>query len=831
MSELMRFRLARSPQRILSDRTSLVNIDRQRPPNVEPADTSGAAHVYEFLTALQTVRPGPVAQQFVNDANAFVGLNTPILEQIASLDRYLATAGSQATAKAAMEAVGQKPDDLLRWPQYWFDRLRVGDSIAAAIVTDVPFEVRSRLSRLMLLFGLVELLAEAPGRVQTAADLEWALTSRTLVLPPFLLNFGIALQRAHLVRRIGFADLYVLRDEWVKYLPAEVSHIENILAGEVKESTLTRLTETQTITTTETQSAQINVQDAQTTTRFEMHDAATQDMSLAAHIDGKIETSGQYGPTKVDTHLGGSLDYAFHQSQSHAVNQSRETVARAVTSVEEKVTNIRTTMNLLRVREFDKHAFDNSGAGKQNVVGIYRWVDKVQRVQLFRFPHRMLLEFEIPEPGAYVRWLTKHPNMEGIQAENPPLLTLDGTAGTRQLVTSDMHPGGPAYMGEDYVTIGARYHALGLKPPPTTLRIGVGMSRDSANDPENDKQRGRFETNSTLPVPAGYRAVSWSASGSCYPNTFVNQIASLSITVGSGTPSQVLIDPPNNGGDFSTAGSVGNITTGNVPVGLRTLEALGYDLNVVVQCEPMAEAYQQWEADTFDLIQNAYYAMKQQYDSEVAARRLQEGKDFGNSPTQNKQTTIAELKKHTLSMLTGANFAGRNAIRTGVDRGDDGPPEWDVGAADRVGIEVQFLEQAFEWENLTYILYPYYWADNSRWPELATLQGADPEFARFLQAGSARLIVPARPGFEAEVQLYAAFGVLWGGGSPPAPGEEGYLSIAEEIKAQQQPAADGIRGQSWEVKLPTTLVWLDTQSTLPTNPGTTLDPPPGQPGV
>ena len=46
-----------------------------------------------------------------------------------------------------------------------------------------------------------------------------------------------------------------------------------------------------------------------------------------------------------------------------------------------------------------------------------------------------------------------------------------------------------------------------------------------------------------------------------------------------------------------------------------------------------------------------------------------------------------------------------------------------------------------------------------------------------------------------------------------------------------QPAADGIRGQSWEVKLPTTLVWLDTQSTLPTNPGTTLDPPPGQPGV
>ena len=52
-----------------------------------------------------------------------------------------------------------------------------------------------------------------------------------------------------------------------------------------------------------------------------------------------------------------------------------------------------------------------------------------------------------------------------------------------------------------------------------------------------------------------------------------------------------------------------------------------------------------------------------------------------------------------------------------------------------------------------------------------------------------------------------------------------YLSIADEIRTQEQWPRDGEPGGSWEVRLPTTLVWLDaTNSTLPVdNPQETLD--------
>jgi len=154
-----------------------------------------------------------------------------------------------------------------------------------------------------------------------------------------------------------------------------------------------------------------------------------------------------------------------------------------------------------------------------------------------------------------------------------------------------------------------------------------------------------------------------------------------------------------------------------------------------------------------------------------------------------------------------------------------------AGPAIETAEEIQFLEQAFEWENLTYVLYPYFWAKYQRWPQLADVTGPDPDFARFLRSGSARVVVPARPNFENHVCAYIDLGVLWGGGPVPTVNDPDYLSIAAEIMAQQSPPDDGEKRRSWEVRLPTTLVWLDNDSALPkANPHPTLDAPPGQTG-
>lgn len=123
------------------------------------------------------------------------------------------------------------------------------------------------------------------------------------------------------------------------------------------------------------------------------------------------------------------------------------------------------------------------------------------------------------------------------------------------------------------------------------------------------------------------------------------------------------------------------------------------------------------------------------------------------------------------------------------------------------------------------MLYPYYWTDPRLWAELADLEGADPDFDRFLRSGSARVVVPARHPLEDQVRAFVDFGVLWGGGPVPAIGDPEYVSVAEEIKAMHLAPADGEPGEWWDVTLPTTMVALDHAAHFPlTNPMPALGP-------
>ncbi|MFP3693856.1 hypothetical protein, partial [Burkholderia sp. SIMBA_048] len=73
---------------------------------------------------------------------------------------------------------------------------------------------------------------------------------------------------------------------------------------------------------------------------------------------------------------------------------------------------------------------------------------------------------------------------------------------------------------------------------------------------------------------------------------------------------------------------------------------------------------------------------------------------------------------------------------------------------------IKFMEQAFEWENLSYYLYPYYWGRKTNWNDLYQSDDTDPLFKAFLQSGMARVVATVRPGFEDAVQFYMATGKI-----------------------------------------------------------------------
>lgn len=230
------------------------------------------------------------------------------------------------------------------------------------------------------------------------------------------------------------------------------------------------------------------------------------------------------------------------------------------------------------------------------------------------------------------------------------------------------------------------------------------------------------------------------------------------------------------------------------------------------------------EVTTYERIAAAYTAMKQAHLDELARLQMQQGGTADGSPTLNQLTVREELKKQVIAALTGKTFRGSKPVQ--VDQTGATPPTVDLQGATLTAGRVEFLEQAFEWENLSYVLYPCFWADQKRWRELEAIAGTDPEFARFLRSGSARVVVPARRGFELHVQFFLAVGLVWSGGPVPAVDDDTYLSIADEIKAMQRGAkTDTLVGEPWEVRLPTTLVWLENASPLPVNTGATIRMP------
>src|SRR5262249_3594605 len=153
---------------------------------------------------------------------------------------------------------------------------------------------------------------------------------------------------------------------------------------------------------------------------------------------------------------------------------------------------------------------------------------------------------------------------------------------------------------------------------------------------------------------------------------------------------------------------------------------------------------------------------------------------------------------------------------------------------------VRWFEQAFEWENMAYVLYPYYWGRRTTWLDRLKLKVDDAMFLQFLQAGYARVVVPVRLGFEPAVQFYLNTGLPWLGGSLPRVGDGPqnplYLDIADEIRAltdggEPNETVTAI-GDPWEYSLPTQLVRLNADGSLPewhrVDPTLPSDPPPSE---
>jgi hypothetical protein len=608
------------------------------------------------------------------------------------------------------------------------------------------------------------------------------------------------------IKPVGIGDLLVVKQHIVGYEPSEVAYVENILKGETHSRDVRRAETTEYSVTTETERISEEERDLQSTERFELRRESEQ----AAALDGQIRSQSYGGlvefTTSPNAPAAGSLQIAERQASTHG----KEVTSRAVSKITERV---RTQIVRRTVREFEEktsHAFVN--AAGENVTGVYQWLDKVYENQVYNYGKRLLYDMVVPEPGAFLLQAFARSQSQGRELVKPGPWTLS-----------------PSMISEGtYTSLVNKYQASGVEPPPplylTACKSFKGKPTSTSGDPDATE----------IAIPSGYEAFKCyiRMTTSPYKDPPPNSTRPcIQIVVGDHGPftSTFFIPPP--GPSFPSTPIAGPLSysfnldgaTDKVPIAITSWYIVSYAFNIIVTVKRTTASLDRWRHRTYDILFQAYQRQKAEYEERLAnlLAALRAGV-IGLNSRQKRKLERDELKKNCLEFLTLQFFDAFVYTMQPVNQTDPvtgevvSYPQPRLPIATLLAPYIRFFEQAFEWEQVMYALYAYFWGRKDHWMRRITLEDNDEAFAEFLKAGSARVVVPVRPGFEQAVVHFMEKGTIWDGGPLPDINSLLYVPILAEIKAAHQTAGtETPYGEAWRNRLPTALVRLRDDDTLP----------------
>ncbi|WP_343681062.1 hypothetical protein [Chryseobacterium arthrosphaerae] len=607
-------------------------------------------------------------------------------------------------------------------------------------------------------------------------------------------------------KQIGIADYLKVEQSTHAYVEGEVAHIENIMAREYREKSTRRLRRSENTSTKSSDTEREQLSDTTTANRFEMQNEISRMMQESNDFAGFANANYNGGGT---FSMSVGANYANHRSKDEstrqAVSQAQDITARAMDRIVTKVHEERIEKIIDEFEENNSHGLDNR-KGDKHVVGVYRWVDKLMKNQIYNYGKRMMFEFMIPEPAKL--HLLGMAKSKFVKPEDPRTSAVmpmkDFSALENDMVFK-------YWTGKYNVEIEDDFAAV--------KNIGYSFSEKVGNNvsANNESAFGRFAGvyNKDFKVPENYMAIhisgdvkirggSWLGSHSFAPGGI------LSIN------NQKIIQGTE--GQFATNGSYATLfnlsldnVEENVGLTLNTWDINGVSGSVLLTCALTPSYKLQRQQKMFKAIIDAYEVALFEYNNMVSEEKNKAVAIKDSNPNFYRKIENTILRKNCISYM--ADRAVNSTHGYGLSGLTQGSAFTDYETKlskdlDKYTAFVKFMEQAFEWENLSYYLYPYYWGNKENWEMLYQSENTDPLFGAFLQSGMARVVATVRPGFEDAVQFYMATGKIWNGGEVPVIGDELYLSIVDEMK---QPK--GVKqGKAWITRLPTTLNILQAES-------------------
>ena len=632
--------------------------------------------------------------------------------------------------------------------------------------------------------------------------------------PPIVTQPGITLPPAPahaLVRPAGVADLLVVKQQIKRYEAAEIAHVENVLAKEKKSRAHRRLERSEETFSTETETTRTQETELETADRFELNRETSRTVENDMKHGFGLSLSGKYGPT-VEFTANATAEQSSHveETNKNSSRYAKDVMSRSLERLTERIRETRTRTVVRETEETNLHDFTNESG--QHVSGIYQFLDKVYEAQVFNYGIREMFDFMIPEPASFWWYVDQNPTLD-VDLPPPP----------KKLDTVCPNP---SYLHEDLaLALAAEFGAIVEPPPQRYMLTTVGFKHGEDNASEEHSPRG--VQRGDLTIAAGYRPLR----ARVRVLAFTDEHPVIAVGIGS---AKVVWEPGptielndeyrlahqpmlsmNLDAEPYAFGSDSKLA-----VSVIAWETNTYTIDITAVATRTEEHLQQWRVTTYNKIRAAYedrvreHAQKvEALRAEAEARAERENRmPFGAPPAANRQTINIELKKHCISMITQQRYDAFDATKDGA------PPFFHFEEAAAEGAYIRFFEQAFEWDQIQYVFYPYFWARKSAtWIDRFTKQDVDPLFQEFLRAGAARVVVPVRPGFEIAVTHFLETGKIWGGeGEPPQINTPLYVSIIDEIRERTgAPKGEKAVGDPWDVRVPTALVLVRPGTDLP----------------
>lgn len=515
------------------------------------------------------------------------------------------------------------------------------------------------------------------------------------------------------------ADLRVVQQEPVGYLPGEIAHINNTQAGEKNTRVTRRLKRSETFESLFVEDETSRETDTQSTEKFSIETAAYDAQSNANAISVNASASGSYGPVSASVDAGYSNSNSSFSSNSSSQSEAKEVMERIIDKVSHRVRSERSTTTIEEFEETVTHEINNEAEGTKSYV--YRWLNKLVRGTLKNYGKRLIFEFDVAHPSHFYlsRSITELPSINippdprKAAIAGIPILTIDN-------ITRD-----------NYLAWATIYDAEIDQPPANKVIVS-----DVLNGTQGTV------TGKLIQIPDNYKCVygkatSYYVNGWPYGNSIV-------CSIGNGTfafwnSGDNLWSPT----EFWFSGE-----TKQLPISVSSHQQ-GFYINVEIHCDLIDDAYKAWKISVYNSIVDAYNKLLNDAENEMASF---DPNRPGINPAKKEQLIKDEIKRETIRKMFRCNPFW---IKDNFVVGKEYNPKC---CLDSLNAEkVKFIETVFDWNNMTYVLHPYFYSDKNNWKELLDLSDDNPHFEAFMQASYATVRVPV---FREDLKELAAINFL-----------------------------------------------------------------------